>query len=74
MTANIDSRNDKVYLEFYDVINETAFDAKTSKNDMNNLKLLALHVFDVKDFAFNSYGSCKGHRVLLPVQTSGNVA
>jgi hypothetical protein len=74
MTANIDSRNDKVYLEFYDVINETAFDAKTSKNDMNNLKLLALHVFDVKDFAFNSYGQCKGHRVLLPVQTSGNVA
>ena len=26
MTANIDSINDKVYLEFYDVINETAFD------------------------------------------------
>lgn len=56
MTANIDSRNDKVYLEFYDVINETAFDAKSAKNDMNNLKLLALHVFDVKDFAFNSNG------------------
>jgi hypothetical protein len=60
MTANIDSRNDKIYLEFYDVINETAFDAKSSAavNDMSNMKLLALHVFDVKDFAFNHLGAC----------------
>ena len=28
MTANIDSINDKVYLEFYDILNEDAFDAK----------------------------------------------
>jgi len=30
MTANVDSVNEKVYLEFYDVINETAFNTKTS--------------------------------------------
>lgn len=54
MTANIDSINDKVYVEFYDVINETAFDSKTANfNDLSNLKLLALHVFDVRDFAFD---------------------
>ena len=41
---------------------------------MSNLKLLSLHVFDVKDFAFDQQGYCKGHRVLLPVQTSGNIA
>ena len=75
MTANIDSINDKVYLEFYDVINETAFDSKTANfNDLSNLKLLSLNVFDVRDFAFDRNGECRGHRVLLPVQTSGNVA
>lgn len=73
MSANIDSLNDKVYLEFYDVINETAFDAKTGATDMSNMKLLALHVFDVKDFAFNALGECRGHRILLPVEHSGNV-
>jgi hypothetical protein len=82
MVANIDSINDKVYMEFYDVLNES-FDFKTSNaaNDMKNLKLLALHVFDVKDFAFSAgsadaYESskCVGHRVLLPIETSGNVA
>lgn len=28
MTANIDSIHDKVNVEFYDIINETAFDAR----------------------------------------------
>ena len=27
---NIDSINDKVYLEFYDIINEAAFDVKSA--------------------------------------------
>jgi hypothetical protein len=54
MNCNIDSINDKVYLEFYDIIDESAFDAKTASSDhMDNMKLLALHIFDVKDFAFN---------------------
>ena len=30
MTANIDSINDKVYLELYDIINEAAFDVKSA--------------------------------------------
>lgn len=73
MQSNIDSANDKVYLEFYDVLNESAFDHKQQQS-MTNLKLLSLHIFDVKDFAFDKQGICKGHRVLLPVQTSGNIA
>lgn len=57
MYCNIDSINDKVYLEFYDIINESAFDTKTTSfNNMDNMKLLALHIFDVKDFAFNQHG------------------
>lgn len=28
MTANIDSINDKIYIEFYDVLNESAFDPR----------------------------------------------
>ena len=54
-TANIDSITDKVYVEFYDVIDESAFDATTANSsDLSNLKLLSLKVFDVKDFAFDS--------------------
>ena len=59
MFENIDSIHDKVYLEFYDVLNETAFDAKLSNFDNSeNIKLLALHIFDVKDFAFNENLTC----------------
>ena len=66
-------------MELYDVINES-FDFRTSNaiNDIKNLKLLALHVFDVKDFAFSpiidEHSECMGHRVLLPIETSGNIA
>ena len=75
MTANIDSINDKVYLEFYDIINEAAFDVKSAcSNDMSNMKLLATKIFDVKDFAFDSNNICKGHQVRLPIEKSGNVA
>ena len=57
MFANIDSINDKVYLEFYDVINETSFNPKTAAvEDTSNLKLLALKIFDVRDFAFDEKG------------------
>lgn len=57
MYCNIDSINDKVYLEFYDILDESAFDSKTASfNNMDNMKLLALHIFDVKDFAFDSTG------------------
>jgi len=75
MTANIDSINDKVYLEFYDIIKETAFDPKlANSNDLSNMKLLATKVFDVKDFAFDSNNICKAHKVRLPIELSGNVA
>jgi hypothetical protein len=68
MTANIESINEKVYVEFYDVINESAFNTKSADfNDTQNMKLLALHVFDVKDFAFDAQGNCQGHRILMPI-------
>ena len=54
MFANIDSINDKVYLELYDVIKEKDFDAKkVAPNDLSNLKLLSHRIFDVKDFPFD---------------------
>ena len=68
MTANIESINEKVYIEFYDVINESAFNTKSAEfNDTKNMKILALNVFDVKDFAFDAQGSCQGHRVFMPI-------
>ena len=75
MFTNIDSINDKVYLEFYDVINETGFNPKTAAvEDTSNLKLLALKIFDVRDFAFDEKGQCLDHRILVPVDKSGNVS
>ena len=54
MTANIDSINDKVYVEFYDVVDEKAFDARSNVGtNLSNLKLLSYKVFDVRDFPFN---------------------
>ena len=54
MTSNIDSINDKVYVEFYDVIDEKAFDAKNNQGtNLSNLKLLSYKVFDVRDLPFN---------------------
>lgn len=74
-TANIESVSDKIYVEFYDVLDESAFDPSTaSSTDVSNLKLLTIKCFDVKDFAFNQDDFCEGHRVLLPVEFSGNVA
>ena len=74
MHANIDSINDKVYIELFDVINENGFNPKyPDSNNPNNLKLLALKIFDVKDFAFDANGICTNHRVLIPVDRSGNV-
>jgi hypothetical protein len=68
MTVNIDSIHDKVYIELYDIINETAFDSKTALiDDINNMKLLGLHIFEVRDFAFNDFGQCESHRILIPV-------
>jgi len=53
MFANIDSINDKVYVEFFDVVKEEAFDPRrTAVNDMSNLKLLSTKEFDVRDFPF----------------------
>ena len=59
LTANIDSINDKVYVEFYDVLNEQAFDAKASnaRTDLSNLKLLSHRIFDVKDLPFDKDGN-----------------
>jgi hypothetical protein len=74
MCANIDSINDKVYLEFFDILDEQRFDPKDpNSNNTDNLKLLALKIFDVKDFAFDANGLCSDHRVLIPVDRSGNV-
>ncbi len=55
MTGNIDSINDKVYLEFYDVLNEQALDLKSSQSrtNLSNLKLLSHKIFDVKDLPFS---------------------
>ena len=54
MTSNIDSINDKVYVEFYDVLDEKAFDAKNNQGtNLSNLKLLSYKVFDVRDLPFN---------------------
>ena len=76
MTANIDSINDKIYIEFYDVLNESAFDprAQHARTDVSNLKLLSHKIFDVRDLAFNSDNQVQGHRVLMPVENSGNVS
>lgn len=74
MSANIDSINDKVYMEFFDILDEQKFNPKDqSSNNPDNLKLLALKIFDVKDFAFDKNGLCEDHRVFLPVDRSGNV-
>jgi hypothetical protein len=40
MNANIDSINDKVYVEFFDVLNEDALDPQKQQS-MSNLKLLS---------------------------------
>jgi hypothetical protein len=57
MFANIDSINDKIVVEFYDVIEESAFNAATSnKDDTSNLRLLSMKVFDVRDLPFNEQG------------------
>lgn len=73
MHANIDSINDKVFIEFFDVLKEEAFDPKTA-NDMSNLKFLSQTIFEVRDFPFGLDGSCHGFKVLLPIEHSGNVA
>lgn len=76
MTANIDSINDKVYVEFYDVLNEQAFDAKASnaRTDISNLKLLSHRIFDVRDLPFDHDGMVQGFRLLMAIENSGNVA
>lgn len=76
MSGNIDSINDKVYLEFYDILDERAFaNNEGGVNDLKNMKLLGLHIFDVKDFAFGGPDcACENHTVLMPVERSGNVA
>ena len=55
MQANIDSINDKVYVEFYDVLNENAFDVKAQdpRTNLSNFKLLSHRVFDVRDLPFD---------------------
>ena len=53
MHSNIDSINDKVYFEFYDVVKEDGLDPrKAAVNDISNLRLLAHEIFDIKDFPF----------------------
>ena len=76
MSGNIDSINDKVYVEFYDVVNEQAFDPRASnaRTDLSNLRLLSHRIFDVRDLPFDSNGNCQGFRLLMPVENSGNVA
>ena len=75
MNANIDSINDKVYVEFFDVLKEDVADPlSTPASDMSNLKLLSQKIFDVRDFPFKSDGKALGFKVLMPVEHSGNVA
>ena len=58
MVSNIDSINDKVYVEFYDVLDEQAFDSKASnaRSNLKNLKLLSHRIFDVRDLPFDGEG------------------
>ena len=76
MFSNIDSINDKVTVEFFDVLKEEAFDPRSSSanSDMSNLRLLSQKIFDVRDFPFRSDGSVEGFKVLMPIEYSGNVA
>lgn len=76
MTGNVDSYFDKVYVEFYDVVNESAFDPRNTKSrtDLSNLKLLSHKIFDIRDLPFNSHGLAEGFRLLMPVAQSGNMA
>lgn len=76
MNTNIDSINDKVTVEFYDVLKEEAFNPKSTeaRNDMSNLRLLSQKIFDVRDFPFRSDGIVEGFKVLMPIEHSGNVA
>jgi len=58
MTGTVDSINEKIYLEFYDVLNESAFDQKAvnARTDVSNLKLLSHKIFDVRDLPFDANG------------------
>mgnify|MGYP003346602358 CR=1 FL=1 len=59
MNANIDSINDKVFVDFYDVLDEESFDPrKAISNDSSNLKLLSQRIFDIRDFPFKRNNSC----------------
>jgi hypothetical protein len=53
MHANIDSINDKIAVEFYDVIDERAFDLNADNDDTSNLRLLSMKIFDVRDLPFD---------------------
>ena len=55
MIGNIDSIADKLYVEFYDVLNEDGFNAKfASRTDMNNFKMLGHAIIDAKDVPFDA--------------------
>jgi hypothetical protein len=53
MHANIDSINDKIAVEFYDVTDERAFDLNADNDDTSNLRLLSMKIFDVRDLPFD---------------------
>ena len=76
MTANVDSYFDKVYVEFYDVVNEAAFDPRNrkSRTDLSNLRLLSLRIFDIRDLPFDKHGLAENFRLLMPVAQSGQMA
>lgn len=54
--ANIDSINDKICVEFYDVIKEDGFDIISAYKNPSNFRLLSFKIFDVRDLPFDPEG------------------
>lgn len=73
LESMVENIRDLVYVEFYDVLNEEHFDPK-EKQPMENLRLLAHKSFEVKDFPFDSENFCNEYSLLLPIQSTSQVA
>jgi hypothetical protein len=56
MSSNIDSILDKIYVEFYDVLDESAFDPSSSYKNTKNLKLLGHKGVYIREIPFNEIG------------------
>ena len=69
----VQSLRDVVYVEFYDVLEETDFDPKV-KQPMSNLRLLSHKTFEVKDLPFDESDFVESYSLLMPIDYSKKVA